>query len=807
MVLVLVAKLVAALSLPNAATNVADPAVELKERLKNLEDGSLFQDAGIVNILAGDFFAWYLDDVYWDDLKQPIEATLTTLQHVNFDIERKELSSVRDLFKGMYETFMPRALRHAMGEFYTPDWLAAHALDKIGWNPNNQLLDPTCGTGTFLLEAIKRRLMSQEYDKERKPDTRKLLEGIYGMDLNPLAVLAARASIVVFLSPYITPENPVTIPVWMADAINSSTRTGENFEHQLLTEKGLKTFKVPSSLVNSVEFHRIFLSIMELINTNMDHGEIEHTIRGEFNLEYLDLKESQAFAETIKNLVELHAESWDGIWCPILADRFTAGAIPKVSHIAGNPPWVKWSHLPPEYANFIKEKCRRSGVFSQDTWFGGIESDISTVITFEAMRKWLEPEGKLAFYITGTIFSNESSQGFRKMQYYQGQRASIQEVEDFKAISPFEGVSNHPTLITIHNGSPTIYPVGYRIWNLKDKKRRAKKKTFNSWEEFEKAATPTNLLARPVYGSDEGPWLKGTASQHEQWPLIFKTDEEPNYLARKGVCTDRNGIFFVKVSDHRSPGYCSISNNPSLGRKPDIQAMRRATVETDHVFPLIRGKGVSAFQATADPDYFILLPQKTMHGNPELPREARNTYRYLTRFKTILEGRSSYRRYQKGQPFWSIWNVGPYTFAPYKVVWKEMSGNRFQAAYISNLKDNILGNKLLIPDHKVYFVPAWNEDEAAYLTGMLNAPSVAQAVSAYSPNLSLGVNVVEHLAIPTYNQADINHRLIAGLSKHITERGKGPYPGNLEYLDHLAHKNFRNAKTDQSKLKRRTSTD
>ena len=56
------------------------------------------------------------------------------------------------------------------------------------------------------------------------------------------------------------------------------------------------------------------------------------------------------------------------------------------------------------------------GVFSEDRWVGGIESDISTVITYEVIDKWLAPRGMLAFFITGSVFANESSQGFRRFE-------------------------------------------------------------------------------------------------------------------------------------------------------------------------------------------------------------------------------------------------------------------------------------------------------------------------------------------------------------------------------------------------------
>ena len=179
----------------------------------------------------------------------------------------------------------------------------------------------------------------------------------------------------------------------------------------------------------------------------MDASAICVHIRNAFELVDLPMEEGDALDESIRLLVSLHEQDWDGIWCAILAERFLAGSIPKVSFIAGNPPWVKWSNLPPEYAELIRERCRANGVFSDDVWTGGIESDISTVITFEVLSKWLEPNGKLAFLMTGTVFANESSLGFRRLRYGGGGEAAFLSVEDFDRVKPFEGVSNHPVLM------------------------------------------------------------------------------------------------------------------------------------------------------------------------------------------------------------------------------------------------------------------------------------------------------------------------------------------------------------------------
>src|SRR5206468_12411858 len=114
----IVAKLVAALSLPHVSENVSDSSVPIADRINSIESGELFYAAGIVNVLISDFFSWYADDTSWPHFAKIIDELVEQLGQVSYDVTRKKPASTRDLFKGIYEEFVPGALRHALGEFY-----------------------------------------------------------------------------------------------------------------------------------------------------------------------------------------------------------------------------------------------------------------------------------------------------------------------------------------------------------------------------------------------------------------------------------------------------------------------------------------------------------------------------------------------------------------------------------------------------------------------------------------------------------------------------------------------------------------
>ncbi len=558
----------------------------------------------------------------------------------------------------LYQRRVPPPLRRALGEVYTPPHLADLALDRLGWQPEDDLLDPTCGAGVFLVAAVRRRLAAG-FSPER------VLCGLHGLDINPLAVLTAKAALAVTLAAVLDAAHPLEMPI----------RLGNVFDYS------------------------------------------------------------------------------------------DSAIIPRVSFIAGNPPWVKASRLPSGQAEQLRPLCQRLGLAAEHNYVGGIEIDLSALVTFCAVERWLQPGGKLAFYLTASLLSSASGQGFRRFEMPgPAGYCRVLAVDDFKAVAPFEGVSVHPVLLLLQaGGESTDWPVPYRL--------------------HERGGQVRELVAAPLAGIGNNPWLKGSADHLEFWRRLFCDGAGACYHARKGVTTDRNGIYFVTATRAQS-GLIRIRNNPDLGKTPTLPR-REAEIEPTHLFPLLRGRGLRRFHIAPDPELKVIVPQRAMHGDLELARTCPRTLSWFQAFEAELRRRASFRRYQAHQPYWSTWSTGPYSFAPWKVFWREIS-SRFAAAYLGPVEDPVLGSVVAVPDHKLYFVPVQNEDEAAYLTGLLNAPLIANAITSYAAALGLGTAVVETLGIPAYDPDAAGHRELSALAQAITKRGGDLAESEADQLDRLA---------------------
>jgi hypothetical protein len=184
-------------------------------------------------------------------------------------------------------------------------------------------------------------------------------------------------------------------------------------------------------------------------------------------------------------------------------------------------------------------------------------------------------------------------------------------------------------------------------------------------------------------------------------------------------------------------------------------------IETTLVYPLLRGREVKRWKIL--PTSHIIVSQnpetKTGFDLKWMRENVPKTLNYFEKFKGELLERSGYKKYLNGEPYYSIYNVGPYTFSPYKVVWKEQS-SEFECAVVS-----FVDGRIIVPDHKLMLVDLQNEMEAHYLCAVLNSSPSRFIVQAYTISTQQSTHILENIKIPKYSKENKTHQELSKLSK------------------------------------------
>jgi adenine-specific DNA-methyltransferase len=146
-----------------------------------------------------------------------------------FDVYRAENHDVVD-----YLHLVSLELRKQLGQFVTPSAIVKHILRSVGYEPtaeilDYQLIDPACGSGVFLVEAL--RLYLQALQHARVPIAEwypRAVHALVGLDIDPKACLFARFNLAMTLSPaiiYWATEHgyakPPRLPIYHADTLQT----------------------------------------------------------------------------------------------------------------------------------------------------------------------------------------------------------------------------------------------------------------------------------------------------------------------------------------------------------------------------------------------------------------------------------------------------------------------------------------------------------------------------------------------------------------------------------------------------------
>ena len=761
----------------------APTSAKLRDELHNLEQGGIWSQIGIRNFLEGDLFSWYLD-AWNEDCADAVRTMTQALDQFDPTTLSVDPAESRDLLKQLYQQLFPKSVRHDLGEYYTPDWLAELVLDELGYDgdPDKRLLDPACGSGTFLVMALNR--VKTWYDEHRYECgfgedelLQKILRNIIGFDLNPLAVMAARTNYLMAIRELLRHADNIELPVYLCDSIMTPSEYGDFFTGGLGKARQLNTsagdFNIPTEVTENRDHIGRYADTLEFCIRN---GYSPTEFLDRCRAEALPVTEDLLHIALYSCLQQLDEDNKNGIWARIIKNAFAPLFIGKVDYVAGNPPWVNWESLPNGYRDAMKPLWQEYNLFTLSGTagrLGGGKKDISMLFTYIAVDNYLKKDGRLGFVITQSVFKTQGAgDGFRQLRNTQAETSQswyLQPlmVHDLSAMQVFEGATNRTAVFVCEKKQqPFQYPVEYTIWS--GASRIAQDETLVN---VHADTTQRKMEAVPVVASKgSSPWL---TAPKQVLPGIQKVIGVSDYKAYEGVNTGGlNGCFWIRILKEQPNGELLIENLHDTG-KIKVKHVR-VVIESDLVYPLLRGRDVSRWYA--EPSAHIILAQdfQRRKGIPEseMKQHWPKTYEYLKQFegnpkiseRGTLRGRATKAvrgPIKNGAPFYSMFGVGPYTMAEWKVLWPEV-GHSVRASVSG--PSTVEKVKPSLPDHTIVAVSCSSESEAYFIAGMLNSSPAYVAVAAYIV-LHPSPHVMKNIAVPQFKKADSDHTRLAKLSR------------------------------------------
>jgi len=750
---------------------------EMKALLCDIEDGKIYSEHGVTNFLEGDFFRWYLDALS-PRLEEAIRETARALSEFEPATTIIDPESTRDLLKKLYQNLVPSAIRHKLGEYYTPDWLAELVIRETGYdgNPRKRLLDPACGSGTFVVLAIQNaREYAQKHGESKLETAKRIAANIWGFDLNPIAVIASRTNYLFAMGDLSYQLQNFEIPIYLADSVLWPEKAGQyqlNFaggEH-IKIQTSIGQFHVPYIWVKDEGLlMRQAAPLIEQMTKN-EYSPEEALKR--FRAQGLAFSPHEKIVENFYGeILELEKQGKNGIWARFLKNVFAPMMVGKFDYVVGNPPWIRWGYLAPEYRESTLSMWKDYGLFSlkgHAARLGGGEKDFSMLFTYAAADYYLKKNGILGFLITQEVFKSKGAgEGFRRFQLGNGEKLKVLKAHDLVTVKPFEGAANKTAAIILRKGKETTYPISYTIWQRRRHigKIPMNMRLISALQLLDK----NKLLAEPIRGT-VGSWKTVSKGKREFNGLLGKNA----YLARLGARIEPYGVFLIHIDQFLSDGDLMIHNLAGLGKHkvPEI----RERIESKWVFPALRGSDIERWAAV--PKICLLMVQdiriRSGIAEAEMKLKWPNTFGYLCQFRPLLLQRAAYRKYHadSNASFYSQYNIADYTLAKYKVVWKRMA-NDIVAAVISQHKA-VFGYKTVIPTDTTSIIATHSEDEAHFICAIINSVSIREFIKSFSSaGRGFGTpSVMSHVAIPQFDPKNVLHQKLSQTSKSLHELKK-----------------------------------
>ncbi|MCA1708770.1 MAG: N-6 DNA methylase, partial [Actinobacteria bacterium] len=473
------------------------PDEELERRLRAIDAGNVPAGLDVQNLFEGDVFSWYLDALPGNsDLLNALRAVLDGIGRFAFPRLAFGANPATDILRDLYQQLLPRELRKALGEFLTPQWLAEACLERLAAVgaplASGRVLDPTCGTATFLTPVLTRRVSALRAggSQASTAQVQAVLDSVVGFDLNPVAVVAARANL--------------TIPIWRCDSVlfpdtaAVQTQMGPGRLHGrewlALTTSLAEPFPVHPKLADAEHMSRL-RRLLELAVEDPDRDQALEDFRAgmldEFGPgaaqpvaagdDWVDVLEVST--ELYERIRALREEDRNGVWARIIENSFAPLFAGRFDVVVGNPPWLGWGKMPASWRAGGMRHWKRYGLWRPPPEDGKLASrpqmgDVATLVYATSLDRYAKAGGHVGLLVPkNLIIGDPGGRAFRRFRL----RADAEDVKDvgygpdlpfralycdlWDALNPFSpDASNKPIFLVSRTGQEHTYPVPTSLW-------------------------------------------------------------------------------------------------------------------------------------------------------------------------------------------------------------------------------------------------------------------------------------------------------------------------------------------------------
>ena len=714
-------------------------------------EGEAFHKYGISNIGEHDFFAWILmDEIRGDatDLLYELSAELLVF----------DLSAIQqDLLKQLYQDLVDTTARHDLGEYYTPDWLAQLVLQEIDYSAPQSLLDPACGSGTFLFNAI-RRLAGKGLRGKALVDF--ALNNIVGMDVHPLAVIIARINYMLALLEHLdeaTEEIAVfKLPVFMADALieplNRNTLEAitipvspERDEHfRIPISCGLNEGKLSNALQQLDDFAQLAGRGLSLEETTEPFLRVikdifEGTGDEAFPFHWLS---------NLRLLRKLIDENRDRIWAYILANksRPLVLAQKKFDVVVGNPPWLSYRFIQSADG---QQEIKRLSIHYQLVDSSSVslftQMDLSTLFFCHSQDQYLVEQGTIAFVMPRSAITGAK-------QHRAFQRQGICRILDLHKVEP---LFNVPAAVLIRSeDEASVQDIPTNAYH---------------------AALPRHEM--PL--EEAAPLLQA----RETVTSFVDSDSKSPYYPRfvVGASLFPRNLCFVRPAG--IPSSPAIETDPELDRqaKRPWKGLRlTGTVDDKYIYSTLLSKHLFPFgyqrlhmvalpvQVDADGRLSIMHDLQSFVDNGHIPSftswfaKTQSIWERHKKSKMTLIDRYDYHRLLSTQ------RTSERCMVIYNASGTNLTSSVLDVARI-DLTVHRRRTQGFIVDYKTYFSATQSQHEAHFLCAVLNSNFVNQAIKPHQSQGGFGHRDIsrtpfEACNIPEFDPNNVDHQYLAGLS-------------------------------------------